>query len=86
MLLGGGGYHHPNAARCWTRLTATCVDEQMQLAPEIPEYEHFPLFGPDFLLEVETGRPQNENSSAYLMAVKQQLREHIDRIPLTKAL
>jgi len=30
LVLGGGGYNHCNTAKCWTLLTAVCLEERQQ--------------------------------------------------------
>ncbi|KAJ3585619.1 hypothetical protein NHX12_014338 [Muraenolepis orangiensis] len=37
LLLGGGGYHLPNTARCWTFLTGSVLERS--LSSEIPDHE-----------------------------------------------
>ncbi|XP_062510740.1 histone deacetylase 8-like isoform X2 [Corticium candelabrum] len=42
LVLGGGGYHLANTARCWTYLTAVLVS--MELPDEIPDHKCIPLY------------------------------------------
>ncbi|XP_021344195.1 histone deacetylase 8-like, partial [Mizuhopecten yessoensis] len=37
LLLGGGGYHHTNTARCWTFLTSVAVGKK--LPSDIPDHQ-----------------------------------------------
>lgn len=37
LVLGGGGYHKPNAARCFASILACILD--VQLDSDIPEHE-----------------------------------------------
>lgn len=41
MLVGGGGYHHPDTARCWTLLTALASGVDSNEFKEIPESDEF---------------------------------------------
>ncbi|KAG6858255.1 hypothetical protein C0995_001358 [Termitomyces sp. Mi166 len=48
MILGGGGYNTPNAARAWASLTALALGEPLSLDAQIPDHPLFPLYGPSF--------------------------------------
>ncbi|KAH0630744.1 hypothetical protein JD844_003927 [Phrynosoma platyrhinos] len=50
LVLGGGGYHLANTARCWTYLTAVILGRT--LSSEIPDHEFFTEYGPDYVLEI----------------------------------
>ncbi|XP_053554978.1 histone deacetylase 8 isoform X1 [Bombina bombina] len=50
LILGGGGYHLANTARCWTYLTALILGKT--LSSEIPDHEFFTEYGPDYILEI----------------------------------
>ena len=61
LVLGGGGYHIENTARCWTYLTAVILDKQLD--NEIPDHDpFFTRYGPSFELEVTPGCAKNMNS------------------------
>uniref|UniRef100_A0A8C4Q6W0 Histone deacetylase 8 n=1 Tax=Eptatretus burgeri TaxID=7764 RepID=A0A8C4Q6W0_EPTBU len=72
LLLGGGGYHLANTARCWTYLTALVLDQV--LASEIPEHQFFPEYGPDYVLEVTPGCRSDTNNPAHLDQVLAEIR------------
>ncbi|KAM3827796.1 histone deacetylase 8 isoform 3-T3 [Vipera latastei] len=50
LILGGGGYHLANTARCWTYLTGVVLGKT--LPSEIPDHEFFTEYGPDYVLEI----------------------------------
>ncbi len=53
LVLGGGGYHTANAARCWMHVAATAARVPLPaLVPDTLDIEHFELFGPDFRTSV----------------------------------
>ncbi|KAJ8712983.1 hypothetical protein PYW08_008287 [Mythimna loreyi] len=64
LLLGGGGYKHANAARLWVSLTALVAG--VDLDEQIPEHAHWPEYGPDFTLAVETTLAKDNNKSSYI--------------------
>ncbi|KAJ7154689.1 hypothetical protein C8R46DRAFT_1118133 [Mycena filopes] len=71
LLLGGGGYDSPNAARAWAYLTSIALGNP--LPPEttpIPDHDHFPAYAPSFVLDVPAGNMQDQNSEAYLDEVE----------------
>ncbi|GAA6023577.1 hypothetical protein JCM11491_005350 [Sporobolomyces phaffii] len=76
LLLGGGGYSSPNAARTWTYLTSLCLNRPSpspstcqipsSLAPE--EYEQF---SPSFTLDVEASETiRDKNNDLTLSRVE----------------
>ncbi|KAN0086043.1 hypothetical protein V8E55_007177 [Tylopilus felleus] len=70
LLLGGGGYNSPNAARAWTFLTSAVSGQRLSLDAEIPDHRAFPLYQPSFTLDVPAGNMQDQNSDEYLQHVK----------------
>ncbi|KAG6918390.1 hypothetical protein DXG01_014791 [Tephrocybe rancida] len=70
MLLGGGGYNTPNAARAWASLTAIALGDPLPLDTHIPDHPGFPLYGPSFTLDVPAGTMQDKNTDAYLQSVE----------------
>ncbi|KAG7094726.1 hypothetical protein E1B28_005546 [Marasmius oreades] len=62
LLLGGGGYHSPNAARAWAYLTSIALDKPLHLDTGIPlTHDEFPLYGPSFTLDVPPGNMEDLN-------------------------
>ncbi|GAA5833245.1 hypothetical protein JCM9279_001466 [Rhodotorula babjevae] len=55
LLLGGGGYHSPNAARAWAYLTSVALGRPLALdtpiPPDLPS-STYALFGPDWTLDI----------------------------------
>ncbi|CAK1541609.1 unnamed protein product [Leptosia nina] len=64
VLLGGGGYNHTNTAKLWTAITALVVD--VNLDQDIPEHDHWPKYGPDFVLNIKSSLVKDENTKSYL--------------------
>ncbi|KAJ6491400.1 hypothetical protein C8R47DRAFT_449816 [Mycena vitilis] len=71
VLLGGGGYDSPNAARAWAYLTSVAVGNPLSLEKEIPDHAHFPLYAPSFLLDVPAGNMQDQNTDEYLRTLEE---------------
>lgn len=62
LVLGGGGYHLQNTARCWTYLTSVILNKEID--NEIPDCDpFFQYYGPSFELEVTPGCAKNNNSN-----------------------
>ena len=63
LLLGGGGYNHTDTAKLWTQLTGEALRVHPSLdGSDIPEHEHFELYGPDFALSVAEMPVLNQNT------------------------
>ncbi|ODQ54262.1 histone deacetylase 8 [Saitoella complicata NRRL Y-17804] len=85
LFLGGGGYNHADAARCWTYLTSVIVGSgvELELSREIPEELEavdYDAFGPDYELSVERGQQGDENTEESLGEVVGSLREYIEKM------
>jgi len=70
LLLGGGGYNSPNAARAWTYLTSIAMGQPLSLDTEIPDHKAFPLYGHSFTLDVPAGNMQDQNDENYLKVIE----------------
>ncbi|KAF5380032.1 hypothetical protein D9615_006178 [Tricholomella constricta] len=70
LMLGGGGYNTPNAARAWASLTSIALGDPLPLDAPIPDHANFPLYAPSFTLDVPRGTMQDQNTDAYLMEVE----------------
>ncbi|KAF9220724.1 histone deacetylase 8 [Gyrodon lividus] len=70
LLLGGGGYNSPNAARAWAFLTSVAAGKPLPLEMQIPDHRAFPLYQPSFTLDVPVGNMQEQNSKEYLQHVE----------------
>lgn len=63
LVLGGGGYNKPNAARFWTYLTALIIGDH-ELSSDIPDTDpYFKRYGPSFELSLAPGCRANLNSN-----------------------
>ncbi|KAI0045924.1 Arginase/deacetylase [Auriscalpium vulgare] len=66
LLLGGGGYNSPNAARSWALITSVARGSPLPLDTPIPDHAGFPLYAPSFTLDVPAGGVRDENTSETL--------------------
>ncbi|KAF8634841.1 hypothetical protein AX17_004091 [Amanita inopinata Kibby_2008] len=48
LLLGGGGYNSPNAARAWAYFTSIALRQPLDLEMSVPDHEGFPFYAPSF--------------------------------------
>ncbi|KIY70566.1 Arginase/deacetylase [Cylindrobasidium torrendii FP15055 ss-10] len=72
VLLGGGGYNSPNAARAWAYLTSIAVEEPLADDVDIPlDHLFFPLYAPSFTLDIPKGNMQDQNTPEYLTSLLQ---------------
>eukprot|EP00808_Paulinella_micropora_P023883 g53951.t1 len=85
LLLGGGGYLPSAVARAWVVLTALAAE--VKLDNNVPEFEKYPLFSPDFELHTQSNPARrDQNSPEYLKALMQKVTLIIARIPQYQAL
>ncbi|KAI3601319.1 histone deacetylase 8 [Moniliophthora roreri] len=64
LLLGGGGYHSPNAARAWAYLTSIALANPLPLDTPIPHtHDAFPEYAPSFELDVPASNMEDRNWS-----------------------
>ncbi|KAG8946740.1 hypothetical protein FRC03_001286, partial [Tulasnella sp. 419] len=80
LLLGGGGYNSPNAARAWAYLTSIACGSPLDIDADIPDHEYFPLYKPSFTLDVPRGSMKDENTSESLAEIATNFRSLADRI------
>lgn len=71
VLLGGGGYHHADTARCWTYLTATALGraEEAVRWDDIPEHAMLDAYADDayrFHIDANAGKMGDENNDEYI--------------------
>ncbi|TRM70245.1 hypothetical protein BD626DRAFT_563908 [Schizophyllum amplum] len=69
LLLGGGGYNHPNAARAYAYLTSIALNRPLPLSTHIPDHTFFPAYAPSFILDVPPSTMQDTNTDTYLQEV-----------------
>ncbi|XP_039621675.1 histone deacetylase 8 isoform X2 [Polypterus senegalus] len=67
LLLGGGGYHLANTARCWSYLTGIVTGQT--LSSEIPDHEFFTEYGPDYVLEITPSCRPDRNEPQQIQQV-----------------
>nr|CAB3252120.1 histone deacetylase 8-like [Phallusia mammillata] len=67
LVLGGGGYNEANVAKCWCTITASILTRT--LPSEIPEHDFFPMYGPDFVFDIDKSNRKDTNTSAYLSSI-----------------
>ncbi|KAF8318797.1 Arginase/deacetylase [Clavulina sp. PMI_390] len=80
LLLGGGGYDSPNAARAWAYLTSVACGSPLALDTSIPEHSAFPQYAPSFMLEVLPGNRLDLNTPEYLTTIENNFNELAARI------
>lgn len=85
LFLGGGGYYHPNVARCWTFLTwlilSSCHTGLDPLDDDIPDEDpFFPIYGPSFELQISPGLRQSLNSSEEIQKIIKQSLEYLEEV------
>ncbi|VDC01320.1 unnamed protein product [Peniophora sp. CBMAI 1063] len=73
LLLGGGGYNSPNAARAWAYLTSIAKGEPLSLETHIPDHAAFPAYAPSFTLDVPAGNARDQNDEAYVQRLADEL-------------
>ncbi|XP_071819711.1 histone deacetylase 8-like [Apostichopus japonicus] len=78
LLLGGGGYHTPNTARCWTQLTAVALG--VRLKSEIPDHQFFLEYGPDYQLEITPSNRPDLNMKDCLRTTVQTVFNNLQHI------
>lgn len=62
LILGGGGYHHANAAKTWAACTDRIIGKNLvDLDKDIPEFDYWEYFKPEFGAAVESGMMKDEN-------------------------
>mmetsp|Transcript_15311 Transcript_15311/g.24921 ORF Transcript_15311/g.24921 Transcript_15311/m.24921 type:complete len:361 (-) Transcript_15311:633-1715(-) len=54
LALGGGGYNFPDAAKCWTAVTATLLGQDIESLVDIPEHTYYELYGPSWKFNFES--------------------------------
>ena len=64
LILGGGGYHLQNTARCWAKMVASLLGKDID--ENIPEHDYLEKYGPDFSLQISAGNRKDENTDSYL--------------------
>ncbi|KAL8559497.1 hypothetical protein ACOMHN_037161 [Nucella lapillus] len=78
LLLGGGGYHHANTARCWASLTAVAL--KRQLPQDVPDHKHFTEYGPGYELGVQAGNRKDLNTREELATICRTIEENLQKI------
>ncbi|KAI9209643.1 uncharacterized protein BJ171DRAFT_395255, partial [Polychytrium aggregatum] len=66
LVLGGGGYGNPNAARCWAWCTAVIVQQEELISEDIPDHPFLNKYGPDFRLPVDLTFYKDRNDTRYV--------------------
>ncbi|KAH9918958.1 histone deacetylase complex protein [Fomitopsis serialis] len=76
LMLGGGGYNHPNAARAWAYMTSVALGRPLQRDADVPDHGAFPLYAPSFTLDVPAGNASDRNDEAHV----ENITEHFERV------
>jgi len=80
LLLGGGGYNSPNAARAWAHLTSVARGQRITEDTAIPDHAAFPLYAPSFSLDIPKGNMINENTDNYLSTLEDRFTQIVQKI------
>ena len=81
LILGGGGYNLPNAARFWTYLTHFIVRGEKP-NDDIPDtHPDFDKFGPSFEISISPGRRQNLNTNETLSDCLEEAFRNLEELP-----
>jgi len=80
LLLGGGGYHSPNAARSWSYLTSVACGSPLSPDMPIPDHSAFPMYAPSFILNVPLGNMTDQNKDSHLNQIEERFAGLVDRL------
>ncbi|GAA6061488.1 hypothetical protein JCM10212_002567 [Sporobolomyces blumeae] len=84
LLLGGGGYDSPNAARAWTYLTSVALGRPLPLESSIPaslSTDHYGQFAPSFTLDVpRIEGMRDRNDELTLSRVEAKFAEYVEHL------
>ncbi|KAF8582573.1 histone deacetylase complex protein [Ramaria rubella] len=83
LLLGGGGYNSPNAARAWCYATSLALGQPLSLDSDIPDHIAFPSYGPSFTLDVLAGNMRDENTDEYLSGIEEVYNKLVEKLRTT---
>jgi histone deacetylase 8 len=79
LILGGGGYHLANTARCWAYLTAVLAGKK-ELADQIPDHKFIDAYKPLYSLHISPHPTQpNRNDEASINKDLQFISVHTGR-------
>lgn len=83
VLLGGGGYHHTDTARCWAYVTAGALNKRESINwSDIPEHSLLEEYAGDafqFQIDVNAGKLTDENKGEYLESVIKELTTRLSK-------
>jgi len=81
LLLGGGGYDSPNAARCWAYLTSVALGRPLPLSQSIPFHDFYPEYSPSFTLDVpKLPGMKDENTEEVLEQVESAFKKYQEEL------
>ena len=84
ILLGGGGYHHTDAARCWAYLTAMALSrDDRSTWDDIPEHAFLNDYASDayqFHINAHNGKLKDENEGEYLDSLVKILSDRLNNL------
>lgn len=78
LILGGGGYHLANTARCWTYLTGVILGRT--LSSEIPDHEFFTEYGPDYVLEITPSCRPDRNETQKVQEILSSIKGNLKHV------
>jgi histone deacetylase 8 len=68
LILGGGGYHNADSARCYAAITAEVVG--VPLPRDVPEHDYLSHYGPQFVLQSPASNMLDENRGEEIDEIK----------------
>ncbi|KAJ6653530.1 hypothetical protein lerEdw1_009110 [Lerista edwardsae] len=78
LVLGGGGYHLANTARCWAYLTGVILGRT--LSSEIPDHEFFTKYGPDYVLEITPSCRPDRNEPQQIQDILSRIKGNLKHV------
>ena len=78
MFLGGGGYNLANTSRLWCSIISLLVNQPLK--SDIPEHDFFLNYGPDYELNINSGRVRNKNSLNEIDRIIEQIMSNLSNI------
>jgi len=88
LVLGGGGYNNLLTAKCWTLLTAVCLEDltlpakpYAGLSEDLPDHDLLPSYNGEYTLPVKAGNMRNENTPEDLKAIQEAVLKTLEELP-----
>ena len=83
LILGGGGYHNADSARCYTAIAATVAG--VPLPKDVPEHDYLHHYGPGFELATSRSNREDLNTAEDLRRMRETLLRNLEELASTEA-